>query len=57
MVHSHSAKTACFGKCGSQVIAKNGSQPMRFNRQYFTNRLISDFGFWHVDGHEFMIGS
>ena len=39
-------------KCGSQVIAKNGSQPMRFNHQYFTNRLISDFGFWHVDKHE-----
>ena len=23
-----------------------------FNRQYFTNRLISDFHFWHVDRHE-----
>ena len=23
-----------------------------FNRQYFTNRLISDFNFWHVDRHE-----
>ena len=23
-----------------------------FNRQYFTNRLISDFDFWHVDRHE-----
>ena len=23
-----------------------------FNRQYFTNRLISDFDFWHVDWHE-----
>ena len=20
-----------------------------FNRQYFTNRLLSDFDFWHVD--------
>ena len=23
-----------------------------FNRQYFTNRLISDFDFWHVDRYE-----
>ena len=23
-----------------------------FNRQYFTNRLKSDFDFWHVDRHE-----
>ena len=23
-----------------------------FNRQYFTNKLISDFDFWHVDRHE-----
>ena len=23
-----------------------------FNRQYFTNRLISDFDFWHVDRPE-----
>ena len=23
-----------------------------FNRQYFTNRLIFDFDFWHVDRHE-----
>ena len=23
-----------------------------FNRQYFTNRLISNFDFWHVDRHE-----
>ena len=23
-----------------------------FNCQYFTNRLISDFDFWHVDRHE-----
>ena len=23
-----------------------------FNRQYFTNRLISDFDFWLVDRHE-----
>ena len=22
-----------------------------FNRQYFTNRLISDFDIWHVDRH------
>ena len=35
-------------KSGSQVIAKNGSQPF-FNHQYFISRLISDFDFWHVD--------
>ena len=23
-----------------------------FNRQYFTNRLITDFDFWHADRHE-----
>ena len=23
-----------------------------FNHQYFTNRSISDFGFWHVDRYE-----
>ena len=23
-----------------------------FNHQYFTDRLISDFDFWHVDRHE-----
>ena len=23
-----------------------------FNHQYFTNRLISDFDFWHVDRPE-----
>ena len=23
-----------------------------FNRHYFTNRLISDFNFWHVDKRE-----
>ena len=38
-------------KSGSQVIAKNGSQPF-FNHQYFISRLISDFDFWHVDKHE-----
>ena len=35
---------------------KSGSQAndisVFFNRQYFTNRLISDFDFWHVDRHE-----
>ena len=43
-------------KSCSQVTAKNGSQPMRFqiffNCQYLTNRLISDFNFWHIDMHE-----
>ena len=39
----------------SQVITKNGSWPMisvLFNSQYFTNTLISDFYFWHVNRHE-----
>ena len=49
-------KLHAWEKSGSQVTAKNGSHPMRFqypfNRQYSTNRLISDFNFWHVDRHE-----
>ena len=51
-------KLHAWEKSGSQVIAKNCSQPMGFqysvffNRQYFINRLISDFDFWHVDRHE-----
>ena len=51
-------KLHAWEKSGSQVIAKNCSQPMEFqysvffNRQYFINRLISDFDFWHVDRHE-----
>ena len=48
-------KLHAWEKSDSQVIAKNGSRPMRFqyffNCQYFTNRLISDFGFWHVGKH------
>ena len=47
-------KLHAWEKSGSQVIAKNGSIEISvfFNRQYFSNRLISDFDFWHVDRHE-----
>ena len=49
-------KRHAWEKSGCQAVAKNGSRPMRFqyyfNRQYFINRLISDFDFWHVDSHE-----
>ena len=49
-------KRYAWEKSGSQVVAKNGSRPVRFqyyfNRQYFINRLISDFDFWHLDRHE-----
>ena len=41
---------------GSQVIAKKwlsmNEISVFFNRQYFTNRLTSDFDFWHVDRPE-----
>ena len=40
---------------GSEVITtKNGSRSISvfFNRQYFIDRLISDFDFWDVDRHE-----
>ena len=49
-------KRHAWEKSGSQVVTKNGSRPVRFqyyfNRQYFINRLISDFDFWHLDRHE-----
>ena len=44
-------KLHAWEKSGSQVIVKNEISVF-FNRQYFTNRLISDFDFWHVDRHE-----
>ena len=56
MVHQHSAKTACLGKIWfssySQKWLSANEISVFFNRQYFTNRLISDFDFWHVDRHE-----
>ena len=44
-------KLHAWEKSGSQVIVKNEISVF-FNRQYFTNRLISDDDFWHVDRHE-----
>ena len=44
-------KLHAWEKSGSQVIVKNEISVF-FNRQYFTNRLISDIDFWHVDRHE-----
>ena len=56
MVHQHSAKTACLGKIWfssySQKWLSANEISVFFNRKYFTNRLISDFHFWHVDKHE-----
>ena len=49
-------KTACLGKIWfssySQKWLSANEISVFFNRQYFTNRLISDFDFWHVDRHE-----
>ena len=56
MVHKHSAKTTCLGKIWfssfSQKWLSANEISVFFNRQYFGNRLTSDFGFWHVDRHE-----
>ena len=55
MVHQHSVKTACLEK----IWFSSYSQKMALGQwdfsilcQYFTNRLISDFDFGHVDRHE-----
>ena len=48
-------KLHAWEKSGSQVSQKSlltSEISVFFNRQYFTNRLISDFDFWHVDRHE-----
>ena len=49
-------KTACLGKVWfssySQKWFLANEISVSFNRQYFTNRLISDFDFWHVDKPE-----
>ena len=56
MVHQHFAETACLGKIWfssySQKCHLANEISVFFNHQYFTNRLISDFDFWHVDRHE-----
>ena len=42
-------------KSGSQVSQKwlsTNEISALFNHQYFINRSISDFDFWHVDRHE-----
>ena len=56
MVHKHFVKTACsrkiwFSSYSPKWLLANEISVF-FNRQYFTNRLISDFDFWHVDWHE-----
>ena len=49
-------KTECLGKTWfwsySQKWLSANEISVFFNRQYFTNRLISHFDFWHVDRHE-----
>ena len=56
MVHQHSAKTACLGKIWFSSYSRKwlsaNEISVFLNCQYFTNRLISDFDFWHVDRHE-----
>ena len=56
MVHQHSAKSVCLGKIWfssySQKWLLANEISVFFNHQYFTDRLISDFDFWHVDRHE-----
>ena len=36
----------------SQVIPKNGSQPVRFPYSLIVNISLIDFDFWHADRHE-----
>ena len=49
-------KTACLGKIWfssySQKWLSVNEISVSYNHQCFTNRLISDFDFWHVDRHE-----
>ena len=56
MVSWHYRKTVSLGKIWfsnySQKLLSTNEISMFFNRQYFINRLISDFDFWHVDRHE-----
>ena len=55
MFHKHSAKLACLGKIWFSSYSQkylSANEISFFNCQYFTNRLISDFGFWHIDRHE-----
>ena len=44
-------KLYAWEKSVSQVIAKNGFQPMRFQYSLIVN-ISSDFDFWQVDMHE-----
>ena len=56
MVHQHSLKTPCLGNIWfssySQRWMSANEISVFFDHQYFTNRLMSDFDFWHVDRHE-----
>ena len=56
MAYSYSEETVCLGKMWfsdySQKWLLANEISVFFNHQYFTNRLISDFDFWHVDKHE-----
>ena len=45
-------KLHAWEKSGSQKLLSANEILVFFNRQYFTNRLISDFDFWHADRHE-----
>ena len=56
MVHYHSAKTACLRKIWFSSFSPKcplaNEISVFFNCQYFSNRSISDFDFWHIDRHE-----
>ena len=55
VVHQHPAKTACLGKIWFSSYSQKwllANEISVFNRQYFANKLIYDFDFWHVDRHE-----
>ena len=53
---NNTAENACLGKTWSSSYSQKwlpaNEISIFFNRQYFTNRLMSHFDFWHVDRHE-----
>ena len=56
VVHWHYVKSTCLGKIWissySQKWLSANEISVFFNFQYFINRLISDFDFWHVDRND-----
>ena len=56
MFHWHFTKTACLGKIWFSSYTPKwlsaNEISVFFNCQYFINRIISDFDFWHADRYE-----